>query len=189
MSVEPGQMLSHYRLIEKIGEGGMGEVYLAEDTRLKRNVALKVLPTEMASDPMRLERFQREAEAVASLNHPHIVTIYSVEQAGETRFLTMELVEGTSLDRQRKPGGLPIADVFEIGIALADALAAAPEKGVVHRDLKPPNVMRSAEGRIKVLDFGLAKLAAESSPEQQDPSEAPTRRGSRRAATLTAGGL
>jgi len=177
VSIASGQRLLHYRIVEKIGQGGMGEVYLAEDTTLKRRVALKVLPAGMASDPTRLERFQREAEAVASLNHPHIVTIYSVEQAGETRFLTMELVEGTSLDRQRKPGGLPIADVFEIGIALADALAAAHDKGVVHRDLKPPNVMRSAEGRIKVLDFGLAKLAAESSSEQQNPSEAPTRRG------------
>ena len=136
----------------------MGAVYLAEDTRLHRKVALKVLPAEMASNADRLARFEREAHAVAALNHPHIVTIYSVEEAGGTHFLTMELAEGTSLEMALPPGGLPLTKVFDIGIALAEALAAAHDKGVVHRDLKPANVMLAPDGRIKVLDFGLAKL-------------------------------
>ena len=179
MPIQPGQTLSHYRLIEKIGEGGMGEVYRAEDTRLRRNVALKVLPGAWASDLVRLERFQREAEAVAALNHPHIVTIHSVEESEGTRFLTMELVEGESLERALSPDGLPLPQVFDIGEALADALAAAHEKGVVHRDLKPANVMLTRDGRVKVLDFGLAKLAAEAAgtvSENEDPAEAPTHR-------------
>jgi len=137
----------------------MGEVYRARDTRLNRDVALKVLPAQLAADPSRLERFRREAQAVAALNHPHIVTIHSVEEAEATHFLTMELVEGMSLDRTLPPGGLPLAQVFDIGIALADALAAAHSKGIVHRDLKPANIMLTGDGRVKVLDFGLAKLA------------------------------
>ena len=162
-----GKTLSHYRLVEKIGEGGMGEVYLAEDTHLDRRVALKLLPSGMTADRERLERFQREAKVVASLNHPNIVTIYSVEQAGEARFLTMELVEGKGLDQQITGVGLHLSRVFEIGIDLSDALAAAHEKGVVHRDLKPANVMMTKGGRLKVLDFGLAKLVA-------DVTEGPT---------------
>jgi serine/threonine-protein kinase len=116
-----------------LGEGGMGQVLLAEDTRLKRRVALKVLPEELAADPSRLGRLQREAEAVAALNHPNIVTLHSIEESGDTRFLTVELVEGQSLDKLIPPGGLPLAQVFDIGIAMADALAAAHEKGIVHR--------------------------------------------------------
>src|SRR5262245_43123291 len=139
----------------------MGAVFLAEDTSLSRRIALKVLPPEMASNAERLERFRREAKAVAALNHPHIVTIHSVEHEGGTHFLTMELVEGDSLDRSIPPTGLPLARVFDIGIALADALAAAHEKGIIHRDVKPANVMVLKDGRVKVLDFGLAKLAQE----------------------------
>jgi serine/threonine protein kinase/TolB-like protein len=137
----------------------MGEVYLAEDLTLDRRVALKVLSPALAQDAARLERFQREAKAVAALNHPHIVTIYSVQEADGVRFIAMELVEGDSLSLWVRPGGLPVTKVCEIGIALADALAAAHEKGIVHRDLKPANVMITPEGRVKVLDFGLAKLA------------------------------
>jgi serine/threonine protein kinase/tetratricopeptide (TPR) repeat protein len=135
----------------------MGEVYRATDTRLGRDVALKVLPAEMARDPQRLMRFQREARAVAALNHPHIVTIFSVEQADGLHFLTMELVEGQPLDRLIPEGGLPLEQIVRIGTALAEALTAAHEKGIVHRDLKPANVMVTNEGRVKVLDFGLAK--------------------------------
>ncbi len=137
----------------------MGEVYLAEDVTLDRRVALKVLTPSLASDPARLERFQREAKAVAALNHPNIVTIYAVEDVDGIRCISMELVEGESLSWWVRPGGLPIRKVCEIGIALADALAAAHEKGIVHRDLKPANVMITPDGRVKVLDFGLAKLA------------------------------
>ena len=159
LSLQAGQTLSHYRIVSKLGAGGMGEVYLAEDLTLDRRVALKVLSPALAQDPARLERFQREAKAVAALNHPHIVTIYSVQEADGIRFIAMELVEGDSLSLWVRPGGLPVAKVCEIGIALADALAAAHEKGIVHRDLKPANVMITPEGRVKVLDFGLAKLA------------------------------
>ncbi|HMD30562.1 MAG TPA: protein kinase [Candidatus Acidoferrales bacterium] len=152
-----GRTLSHYQVTAAIGAGGMGEVYRATDTKLGRDVALKVLPVEMARDPKRLARFQREARAVAALNHPHIVTIFSVEEADGVHFLTMELVEGQSLDRLIAKQGLPLERLIEIVCALAEALAAAHEKGIVHRDLKPANVMLSSEGRVKVLDFGLAK--------------------------------
>jgi TolB-like protein len=142
----------------------MGAVYRATDTKLGREVALKVLPPEVASDPERLARFQREARAVAALNHPHIVTIFSVEEAESVHFLTMELVEGQALDRLIPACGLPVEQIIEIASALADALAAAHEKGIVHRDLKPANVMVSNEGRVKVLDFGLAKDVGASNP-------------------------
>jgi len=135
----------------------MGEVYRATDTKLGREIALKVLPPDMARDPERLARFQREARAVATLNHPHIVTLHSIEEADGVHFLTMELVDGQSLDHRISEGGLPIEQILEIAGALAEALAAAHEKGIVHRDLKPANVMVTHEGRIKVLDFGLAK--------------------------------
>ena len=152
-----GRTLAHYRINTAIGAGGMGEVYRATDSKLGREVALKVLPPEMARDPERLARFQREARAVAALNHPHIVTIYSVEESDGVHFLTMELVEGQSLDHRIPEGGLPVQQIVEIAGALADALAAAHNKGIVHRDLKPANVMVAEEGRVKVLDFGLAK--------------------------------
>jgi serine/threonine protein kinase len=152
-----GRTLSHYHILAAIGAGGMGEVYRATDTKLGRDVALKVLPAEMARDPQRLMRFQREARAVAALNHPHIVTIFSVEEADGIHLLTMELVEGQSLDRLIPEGGFPIERIVDIATALAGALAAAHEKGIVHRDLKPANVMVTSDGRVKVLDFGLAK--------------------------------
>ncbi len=135
----------------------MGEVYRATDTKLARDVALKVLPAEMAHDPERLGRFRREAKALAQLDHPNIVTIHSVEESDGIHFLTMQLVEGQPLDRLIGAGGLPFEQIVEIASALGDALAAAHEKGIVHRDLKPANVMVSNEGRVKVLDFGLAK--------------------------------
>jgi serine/threonine-protein kinase len=155
--MNPHSSIAHYRIASKIGAGGMGEVYRATDTKLGRDVALKLLPAEMASDPERLARFRREARAVATLNHPHIVTIFSVEEADGIHFLTMELVEGQSLDRLIPESGLPVERIVEIASALADALAAAHDKGIVHRDLKPANVMVTGEGRVKVLDFGLAK--------------------------------
>ncbi len=161
-----GKTLAHYEITALLGKGGMGEVYRAHDTRLKREVALKVLPAEMAAHPDWLQRFQREAETVAGLNHPHIVTLYAVEEVDGLRFLTMELVEGQGLDGMLSSEGLPLAKVFDVGIAVADALAAAHEKGIVHRDLKPANVVVTKDGRVKVLDFGLAKLA-EREPESE----------------------
>ena len=163
-----GKTLNHYKITGKLGQGGMGEVYRATDTQLGRDVALKVLPQEMASDPNRLARFRREARAVAALNHPHIVTIYSVEEADGVPFLSMELVEGQSLDRLIPDQGLPVERLLAIAGALTDALTTAHETGIIHRDLKPANVMVGKGGRIKVLDFGLAKLAV---PKQLSPDD------------------
>ena len=136
----------------------MGEVYAAEDTKLGRRVALKLLPPEMAADPERLERFQREARAVAALTHPNIVTLYSVEEAEGLHFLTMELVEGQTLAELIPDGGLPLEELLRLAVPLVDAVAAAHAHGIIHRDLKPANVMLASDGRVKVLDFGLAKL-------------------------------
>jgi eukaryotic-like serine/threonine-protein kinase len=133
-------------------------VYRATDTKLGREIALKVLPLDMARDPERLARFQREARSIAALNHPHIVTIFSVEEADGVHFLTMELVEGQSLNHRIIEGGLPVEQIVEIASGLTEALVAAHEKGIVHRDLKPANVMVNDEGRVKVLDFGLVLL-------------------------------
>jgi len=167
-----GRTLSHYNILGKLGSGGMGEVYLARDTRLDREVALKVLPEAMAADPLRLQRFEREAKAVATLNHPNIVTIHSVEEADGVRFLTMERVVGQSLDGRVVPGGMNFKAFTDIARPLAEALAAAHEKGITHRDLKPANVMVTDDGRVKVLDFGLAKLHEASRPSAE--SDAPT---------------
>ena len=145
----------------------MGEVHRAHDARLGRDVAVKVLPDQVSSSPERLARFEREARIVASLNHPNIITLYSIEEADGTRFLTMELVEGVSLADRVTPGGLPMAQVLDLMIPVADALSAAHDKGVVHRDLKPANVMIGRDGRVKVLDFGLAKVMAARLPEEQ----------------------
>jgi TolB-like protein/Tfp pilus assembly protein PilF len=157
MPLPAGSRLGSYEVVGPLGAGGMGEVYRARDPRLGRDVAIKVLPEAVAASPDRLARFEREARTVAALNHPNIVTIHSIEQDGATRFLTMELVDGRTLDTVVAPGGLPPARVLELAIPLADALVAAHEKGVVHRDLKPANVMVTRDGRVKVLDFGLAK--------------------------------
>src|SRR4051812_25714496 len=136
----------------------MGEVYRAHDPRLGRDVAIKVLPAAFARDSERLRRFEQEARAAAALNHPNIVTIHSVERADGIRFLTMELVEGQPLSTLIQRGGMPLDQLLGVAIPLADALAAAHDKGITHRDLKPANVMVGADGRVKVLDFGLAKL-------------------------------
>jgi eukaryotic-like serine/threonine-protein kinase len=158
MALATGSRIGHYEILSKLGEGGMGEVYRALDTSLGRHVALKVLPAGLAGDPVRIDRFRREARAVAALNHPHIVTIHSVEEDADGRvFLTMELVEGVTLERQMPSTGVPVPALLELAWALADALTAAHAKGIVHRDLKPGNVMITPEHRVKVLDFGLAK--------------------------------
>ena len=172
MPLTAGTRLGAYEIVASLGAGGMGEVYRAKDLRLGREIALKVLPAGMSASPDRLARFEREARTVAALNHPNIVTLHSVEDDGGVRFITMELVEGRSLNQALASGGLPVTRVVELGIALADALAAAHEQGVVHRDLKPANVMLTRDGRVKVLDFGLAKLASPDS----DPglTDAPT---------------
>ncbi len=170
-----GATLGHYRILAKVGEGGMGEVFRAEDTVLKRQVALKILPLEVADNPERLARFRREAESLAALNHPGIVTIFSVESAlprwgaegseepdelpsRELQYLTMELVKGRPLSRLIPAEGVSLDTLIDIGIQLADAISVAHAEGVIHRDLKPGNVMVTDDGRVKVLDFGLAKM-------------------------------
>ena len=158
MTLSPGTRLGAYEILSPLGAGGMGEVYRGRDKKLDRDVAIKVLPAEMAADPERLERFRREAKALAALDHPAIVGVYSVEEADGVHFLTMQLVEGRSLDYLIAEGVLPVERLLEIATALAEALAAAHEKGIVHRDLKPTNVMVGSGGRVKVLDFGLAKV-------------------------------
>jgi serine/threonine protein kinase/Tfp pilus assembly protein PilF len=170
MPLTPGAQLGSYRIVAQLGVGGMGEVHRAHDTRLGRDVAIKVLPDELSSSPERLVRFEREARIVASLNHPNIVTLYSIEEATGVRFLTMELVEGRSVGDMVAPGGLPLPQVLEIALAIADALDAAHRKGVVHRDLKPANVMVTHDGRVKVLDFGLAKLVSDESGKRPSDS-------------------
>jgi serine/threonine protein kinase/tetratricopeptide (TPR) repeat protein len=153
-----GRTLGAYQIKESLGSGGMGEVYLAEDTRLGRRVALKVLPPEMASHPEKITRFEREARAVASLSHPGIVMLHSIEEAEGLRFLTMEHVEGETLSKAIPPRGFATERLLSLAIALTDAVAAAHRQGILHRDLKPENVMLTPDGRLKVLDFGLAKL-------------------------------
>jgi serine/threonine protein kinase/tetratricopeptide (TPR) repeat protein len=152
-----GDALGAYKILNKLGEGGMGEVYRAHDPRLGREVAIKILPRALAGDSARLERFSREARAIAALNHPNIIVIYSTEEADGVPFFTMELVEGRTLDALIAPPGLPLRQFFEIALPLTDALTAAHQRGITHRDLKPANVMVAADGRLKVLDFGLAK--------------------------------
>src|SRR5262245_18415371 len=173
MSIAPGTRLGGHEIIALLGKGGMGEVYRARDTVLKREVALKILPDEFSRDPDRISRFQREAEVLASLNHPNIAAIHSLQEASGSRFLVLELVEGETLAERIQRGPLPIHEVLNIAAHICEALEAAHEKGVVHRDLKPANVKITPEGNVKVLDFGLAK-AIESSPESTTLSNSPT---------------
>jgi TolB-like protein/cytochrome c-type biogenesis protein CcmH/NrfG len=153
-----GKTLAHYEITAKLGQGGMGEVYQARDAKLGRDVALKVLPVELSRDPARRQRFHREARAIAALKHPNIVTLYAVEEHEDVLFLSMELLEGQSLDRLIPPPGLNLIQLLDIAIPVVDAVSHAHEKGITHRDLKPSNIMFDAEERPKVLDFGLAKL-------------------------------
>ncbi|HKN44165.1 MAG TPA: serine/threonine-protein kinase, partial [Propionibacteriaceae bacterium] len=154
--------LGHYRIVGPIGAGGMGEVFLADDGKLGRKVALKVLAHALAADPERRDRFEREARAIAALNHPNIITIYSVEEQEGVLFLTMELVEGKTLSELIPRQGMSLEQLLDVAIPLTDAVGAAHQRGITHRDLKPANVMVSDEGRLKVLDFGLAKVREES---------------------------
>src|SRR5215469_2912692 len=167
----PGDQLGIYRIDALLGAGGMGEVYRARDTTLKRDVALKVLPAAFAADPGRMTRFKREAEVLASLNHPHIAQIYGVEESSEERALVMELVDGKS-----PKGPVPFEDAWKIAVQMAEALEYAHEKGVVHRDLKPANVKITPDGRVKLLDFGLAKaLSPQAGPSpSEDAEKSPT---------------
>src|SRR5262245_27811130 len=156
MSLSPGTKLGPYEITALLGAGGMGEVYRARDTRLGRDVAVKALPEAFAQDPERLARFEREAKLLASLNHPNVAGIYGVEEGQGTRFLVLEFVDGETLASRLSRGALPINDAIEIALQIAAGLEVAHEAGVIHRDLKPGNVMITAGDHVKVLDFGLA---------------------------------
>jgi serine/threonine protein kinase len=166
VALTAGTRLGPYEVIAAIGAGGMGEVYRARDTRLKRDVALKVLPDRFSRDPARLARFQREAELLAALNHSNIAAVYGLESADGVNSIAMELVDGPTLAESLARGPLPLRDTLNIARQVADALEGAHSKGVVHRDLKPSNLKVTADGKVKVLDFGLAKMLAteETSP-------------------------
>ena len=152
-----GSSLSHYRITAKLGQGGMGVVYRATDENLGRDVAIKVLPEEVATDSERLARFKREAHLLASLNHTNIASIHGLEEADGKPFLVLELVEGEDLAERLKRGAIPVDEALEIARQIAEGLEEAHEKGIIHRDLKPANVKVTPEGKVKVLDFGLAK--------------------------------
>jgi serine/threonine protein kinase len=164
MSLPAGSKLGPYEIRGALGAGGMGMVYRAHDPRLGRDVALKILPENVARDAESLTRFTREARVVAALNHPHIVTIHSTEEVEGLRFITMELIEGRTLDQLISSSGISLAQFFNISIAIADALSAAHQKRITHRDLKPANVMVTESGVVKVLDFGLARGGDEDGP-------------------------
>jgi len=173
MSLKAGHKLAHYEIVAPIGKGGMGEVYQATDKKLGRDVAIKVLPEVFAEDEERLRRFRREAKVLASLNHPNIAAIYGLEQSGTTHYLVLELVPGETLAERIARGPIPVDEALDIAIKIAEALEEAHAHGIVHRDLKPANIKLTPDGKVKVLDFGLAKAFAEEAPEV-DSSMSPT---------------
>src|SRR5688572_17615949 len=170
MSLNAGKKVGAYEIVALIGAGGMGEAYRARDTRLKREVAIKVLPDAFANDPDRLARFQREAELLATLNHPNIAQIHGLED----RALVLELVEGPTLADRIAQGPIPIDEALTIAKQIAEALEAAHERGVVHRDLKPSNIKLTPDGKVKVLDFGLAKAISGDASMPANLSMSPT---------------
>ncbi|MGA9752525.1 MAG: serine/threonine-protein kinase [Acidobacteriota bacterium] len=182
MRMQNGARLGPYEMLAPLGAGGMGEVYKARDTRLGREVAVRVLPARFAQDWERLRRFEQEARAAAALNHPNILVLHDLGTHDGTPYIVTELLEGESLRQRLNGGPIPPAKAVELGIQIAQGLAAAHEKGIIHRDLKPENLFITKDGRVKILDFGLARLASPAGegvvPDSQAPTaEAPTREG------------
>jgi serine/threonine protein kinase len=164
MSREPGDLVGAYEILGPLGAGGMGDVYRARDTRLGRQVAIKFIAGDIAADAMATERLAREARLTSSLNHPNIVTVHDVGEAGGQPYLVMELVEGRSLQEFIADGRIPLPRVLDLAAQIADGLAAAHDAGVIHRDLKPRNVMLTTDGRAKIVDFGLGKAGPRAAP-------------------------
>jgi serine/threonine protein kinase len=174
MGLAPGARLGPYEIVSLVGSGGMGEVYRARDPRLGREVAIKVLPESFVHDRDRVARLRREAQLLASLNHPHIATIHGLEEADGQQFLVLELVDGESLDKRIARNPLPVDEALAIARQIVEALEAAHEKGIIHRDLKPANIALTSNDRVKVLDFGLAKLGQSDGARSSDPAASPT---------------
>jgi len=174
MPLSPGTKLAHYEILEPIGKGGMGEVYRALDTKLGRDVAIKVLPEEFSQDRERLNRFQREARLLAQLNHPNIATLHGLEEHEGQQFLVMELVEGETLAERIARGPIPVDEAIPLFIQIAEGLEAAHEKAIIHRDLKPANIKISPDGKPKILDFGLAKAFVVEDKSVVASSQSPT---------------
>src|SRR5271166_6047460 len=170
MPLAPGTKLDGYEILSPLGAGGMGEVYRALDATLKRDVAIKVLPAYVSQDPDRLRRFEQEAQAAAALNHPNILAVHRFGTFQGAPYMVSELLDGTTLGRQLTHGPLPVRKAIDYGVQIAAGLAAAHEKGIVHRDLKPENIFVTKDGRVKILDFGLAKLTEAKSA----PADGPT---------------
>src|SRR5579864_1965092 len=183
MGLTSGTKLGPYQIQSALGAGGMGEVYLATDSRLSRDVALKVLPDLFSRDTERMARFEREAKVLASLNHPHIAALYGLEESTSARALVMELVEGPTLAERIAKGPLPLDEALPIARQIAEALEFAHERGIIHRDLKPANIKLTADGQVKLLDFGLAK-ALEGDVTEDDPTNSPTLTSATRAGVL-----
>ena len=160
MPLSAGVRLGPYEIVGPLGAGGMGEVYRARDTRLRRDVALKILPAEVSTDPSRRARFEQEAHAAAALNHPNILSVYDVGDTDDSSYIALELVSGETLAALIERGPVPVRALLDMAVQIADGLASAHAAHIVHRDLKPANVMITSDGRIKILDFGLAKQSA-----------------------------
>ena len=170
--MKPGTLISHYRIISRLGAGGMGEVYLASDSELERNVALKILPAHVVSDQQRMNRFVQEAKAASALNHPNIITIHEIGRVESLRFIVMEFIEGQTLRQHMAGKQMKLGEVLDVAIQAVSALAEAHQAGIVHRDIKPDNIMVRRGGLVKVLDFGLAKLTEK--PAATVNTQAPT---------------
>src|SRR5439155_17077688 len=176
MTQNTGTKLGRYEIRSKLGEGGMGEVYLAQDTKLDRKVALKTLPASVAADRNRMHRFVQEAKAASALNHPNIITIHEIDETDTGHFMATEFIDGETLRERMRSAPMKLTEVLDVAAQIASALSAAHAAGIIHRDIKPENVMLRRDGIVKVLDFGLAKLRERTLPELVD-TEAPTRAG------------
>src|SRR2546425_5646966 len=172
MTIATGTQLGHYKIVSKLGEGGMGEVYLAQDTKLDRKVALKMLPADVAAHPDRMKRFVQEAKAASALNHPNIITIHEIDEWGSSptiregiHFIATEFIDGETLRERMRNAPIKLAEVLDVAAQITSALSAAHAAGIVHRDIKPENVMLRRDGIIKVLDFGLAELTERGPPD------------------------